>query len=435
MFFTYFILAVALACFHKYILAGILSIFAVGHISLLYVKTDFAISPFIIICYATLFFLCCIYLLYLYNKLLGGELDNIDRDSERQEEQLTTLINTDKGLKERNSQLERSLNEIVKIYEYVKKLGSTMNFSEAIEALETTLKSLTPFNNGKLILIENNDISKVYGLPSVPMPIVEAGTAHLREYEKRLTLKLLKNVQILLYEKDKLSPLGSLPPNIETLIALPLVVENQLVGIITLENIPLINIDKIHFITLQFAMEVKKTQLYEKVKELSTIDSLTQLYLRRHFMDLFTNELDRGYRQNQPLSFLMIDIDYFKRYNDEYGHLVGDLILKKVAGILKEKSREIDLLCRYGGDEFALALPRTVATDAHIVAERLRRAVNEYLFQIAKEQFQISVSIGISSCGPKDIQLDGISETLIDLADKALYQAKSKGRNRVVLSR
>lgn len=433
--FTYFILIVAIACFRKYTLAGALSIFAVCHVSLSYIRIGFAIPPLIIICLMFLFFLSCVYFLYLYNKSLGIELENIERETETQEEQLTALTHRDDNLKGKNSQLERSLNEIVKIYEYVKKLGSTMDFNEAIETLETTLKLLTPFSTGKLILVENNDISKVYKLPSSHLPINELDISNLKEFEKKLTFKLLKSPQILLYEKGKLSPLGNLPNNIETLITLPLVIENQLVGLLTLENIPLINIDKIHFITLQFAMEVKKTQLYEKVKELSTIDGLTQLYLRRHFMNLFINELDRGYRQNQPLSFLMIDIDYFKRYNDEYGHLAGDLVLKKVAGILKDKSREIDLLCRYGGDEFAFVLPRTIITNAHTVAERLRRTVNEYLFQVAKERFQISVSIGISSCNPKDMQLDSISETLIDLADKALYQAKSQGRNRVILSR
>lgn len=424
-----------LACFYKCVLTGILVFFAVCHITYLYIRIGSAISPFIIIGLVSLYFLCCVYLLYLYNRLLNMELENINGDLRRQEEQLNTLMNRSKNLRERNLQLERSFSEIVTIYEYVKKLGSTMDFDEAIETLKSTLKSLTPFSTGKLILIENNNISKIHSLSSDKGPYNIHDTSSLNEYEINLSLRLLKNTQTLFYEKDKLSPLGKFPNNIETLIALPLVVENQIVGIITLENIPLINIDKINFITIQFAMEVKKTQLYEKVKELSTIDSLTQLYLRRHFMNLFTNELDRGHRQNQPLSFLMIDIDYFKRYNDEYGHLVGDLILKKVAGILKEKSREIDLLCRYGGDEFALALPRTIIKDALIVAERLRRAINEYLFQIAKEQFQVSVSIGISSCNPKDMQLNGISETLIDLADRASYQAKSQGRNRLVLSK
>lgn len=383
----------------------------------------------------TIFFISilalCIYLIYLFNKSVRRELDNINADIIRQEEQLATITDKDKTLKDKNTQLESSLNEVVTIYEYVKKLGSTMDFSEAVETLEGALTNLWRFSYGKLILMEDQNISKTYEITSSKDLYRNLSISSLKEYEKKIVTEMLKNPQTFLYERTRLTPIGVLPNDIETLLALPLTVERQLVGIITLENIPLINIDKIHFIALQFAMEIKKTQLYEKVKELSTIDGLTQLYQRRHFTNLLANELDRGYRQNQPLSFLMIDVDYFKKYNDEYGHLVGDLILKRIAGILKERSREIDLLCRYGGDEFALALPRTILKDAYIVAERLRRAVNEYLFQVANEQFQVAISIGISSCNPKDMRLDGISETLIDLADKALYKAKSEGRNRV----
>lgn len=356
-------------------------------------------------------------------------MHSIDIDSQRHEEQLNLLTNKDKNLQERNKQLEQGLNETATIYEYVKKLGSTMDFGEAISTLENTLITLCPFSSGRLILMEGHNISKVFCLPSASTQELD-----LKEYERNLASRMLRNPQTLLYEKGKLSPLGTFPRNVETLLTLPLVVEKQLLGIITLENLPLTITNKIHFIALQFAMEVKKTQLYEKVKELSTIDGLTGLYLRRHFMELLSNELDRGYRQHQPLSFLMVDVDYFKRYNDEYGHLVGDLILKEIGRILKEKSREIDLLCRYGGDEFTLALPRTAIKDANIVAERLRRAVNEHLFHIAKEQFQVAISIGISSCNPRDMQLDGITQTIIDAADKALYQAKSQGRNRVVLA-
>lgn len=381
------------------------------------------------IAFLILIFLLCFYLVHLYNKSLRGELHCINIDSQRHEEQLNLLTNKDKNLQERNRQLEQGLNETATIYEYVKKLGSTMDFGEAISTLENTLITLCPFSSGRIILIEDRNISKVYCLPSTSSYEMD-----LKEYERNLVLRMLRNPQTLLYEKGKLSPLGTFPRNVETLLTLPLVVEKQLLGIITLENLPLTITDKIHFIALQFAMEVKKTQLYEKVKELSTIDGLTGLYLRRHFMELLSNELDRGYRQHQPLSFLMVDVDYFKRYNDEYGHLVGDLILKEIGRILKEKSREIDILCRYGGDEFTLALPRTAIKDANIVAERLRRAVNEHLFHIAKEQFQVAISIGVSSCNPRDMQLDGIAQTIIDAADKALYQAKSQGRNRVVLA-
>lgn len=371
-----------------------------------------------------------LWLMYKYNRLLQETFNEVQKDSVKIEEQLNLLVNKNRMLLERNNQLERSLNEIVTVYEYVKKLGSTMEFSEAVKTLKETLRLLIQFSGGKLIVLQDNNVLKTYEISSDNTIEVD----FLKKHEENIISKMIKSPQIFIYEKGRVGGLGTFPADISTLIGLPLIADKQLVAVIILENMHLNNIDKIQFITLQFAMEVKKTQLYEKVRQLSKVDSLTQLYLRRHFMNLLTNEIDRGYRQDQPMSFLMLDIDYFKKYNDEYGHLVGDLILKKIADILKEKSREIDLLCRYGGDEFALALPRTGVQDAFAVAERLRRAIGEYLFQISEDRFQVTISIGISSCNKKDMNKDGIAQILIDLADRALYQAKALGRNKVILN-
>jgi len=432
LFFIYFIVIIILAYFKKYSVSIVLSLVAICHISFGYAKQMFPVSPFMFFLLTSLFFGFCIYFLSRYNLSLQGELDQTQRDSQKKEEQFRALKDKDSFLLDRNAQLEKSLSEIVTIYEYVKKLSSTMEFIEAIKILNETMRSLVQFGNGKLIALENQEISKIYCIANDEID-KNIKISALKEYEKNIVSKIIKNPQIFIFEKGKLTTLGQFPSEINTLLALPLLVEKQIVAIIILENIQLANTDKIHFVALQFAMEVKKAQLYGKVKELSKIDSLTQLYLRRHFMSLLENELDRGYRQNQPMSFLMLDVDYFKRYNDEYGHLIGDLILKKVASVLRDKSREIDLLCRYGGDEFALALPRTNLQDAYTVAERLRRAVSEHLFHVAKEQFQITISIGITICDPKDMESEEIAEKIIDVADKALYEAKALGRNKVVV--
>jgi diguanylate cyclase (GGDEF)-like protein len=432
LFFAYFILIAVLACKSKNLFALFVCVIAPCHLTILYSKSMFPVSPFLSFVLVFFVLFSCLCLINKYNKLLQGELDEIQRDSQKMQEKLNVLKEKDAFLLSRNAQLEKSLNEIVTIYEYVKKLSSTMDFGEAVRTLEGTLRLLVQFSAGKLFVIENKDVSKIYCIQHE-----ESGRAleisGLGEYEKNIISKMVKNPQIIVYEKGKMTSLGRFPSEVETLIALPLLVEKQLVAVIVLENIQLSSTDKIHFITLQFAMEVKKAQLYGKVNELSKIDSLTHLYLRRHFMELLANELDRGCRQNQSMTFLMLDVDYFKKYNDEYGHLVGDLILKKVGGILKEKSREIDLLCRYGGDEFALALPRTNLQEAYTVAERLRRAVGEHLFHVAKEQFQITISVGITICEPEKMDQDKIADMIIDLADKALYEAKALGRNRVVV--
>lgn len=432
-FFIYLISITVMLFLRRYIAACVFAGISVCHMFILQNRHMPFGQAAVFSALVLLFDILYIFFVYKYNFLFREMLNKDEEDLRQLEGHLDSLSKKSKVLLERNSQLERSLNEITTVYDYVKRLGSTMEFNEAVDILKKTLSMLIQFSTGKLVILQDGGTSEVYGISSDGENTEKNDTFSLNKYEQGVISKVKNNQHVFIYEKNKLSSVGTFPGNIETLVAVPLIAEKQTVAVVIFENIQLNSIEKINFIMLQFSMEVKKTQLYEKVKELSKIDSLTQLYLRRHFMNLLDNEMDRGYRQNQYISFLMLDVDYFKRYNDEYGHLIGDLVLKKIAGILKDRSREIDLLCRYGGDEFALVLPRTTIQDAYSVAERLRRAVSEYLFQVAKEQFQVTVSIGVSACNPKDMRLDGIKETLIDYADKALYKAKSLGRNKVIL--
>ena len=341
----------------------------------------------------------------------------------------------EKNIRNNNKQLENNLKETFTIYEYVKNLNSILDFEEALKQLQKTLADLTTFSKGKLILINNNKVSDIHTLNyDQSINSQKLDLKSLSEFEKSLLKSLKNNPAIISFNKGQKTSFGELPHDLNTLVVIPLIIEKQLVSILVVEDLPIKNIDKIHFVTVQFALEVNKTMLFKLIKKHSIFDSLTQLYLRRHFLELLKNETDRCYRQKVPLSFLMIDIDYFKQYNDEYGHLVGDLILKRIADILRQKSRESDLLCRYGGDEFALALPRIVSDDALMIAERLRRGINEYLHKVTKEEFQVAVSIGIYTCQAQHMRDSDIVSKIIDSADSAMYRAKAQGRNKVVLT-
>lgn len=425
-----FIMVSIPAYFGKYKLAGIIATAALCYLSVLCSLVYPPLPFFLSLPLLGILFSGIIALLYLYNVSGHKQLAKLSASGSQQAEQLNSLENKNKILQAQNKKLEHSLAEIKNIYAYVTNLGSTMEFDEAIITLRNTLISLLDFAKGRLILIDNNKITNIFAIsPSGKLPANNRGIPC--EYEHTIVSQMVVNPQMLFYEKGKRSSLGILPANIANLLAIPLLAEKQLLGILTLENLDLIATDKIHFIALQFALEIKKTRLYEKVKALSIIDSLTQLYLRRHFMKLFNNELDRGHRRHLHVSFLMIDIDFFKKCNDEHGHLAGDLVLKEVAAILQEKSREGDLLCRYGGDEFALVLPTASLPEAAQVAERLRNTINKHPFQIGKT---ITVSIGVTVYNPADKYTDAAADTLIDHADKALYQAKTQGRNRVVIT-
>lgn len=171
----------------------------------------------------------------------------------------------------------------------------------------------------------------------------------------------------------------------------------------------------------------ERIELYDKLQELSTHDSLTEIYNRRHIMNKYIDEFSRSQKFNLDLAILMIDVDYFKKINDTYGHLCGDMVLYNVAVALKENIREIDFVARYGGEEFLAVLPETDKGSAIMVAERIRAKISAQHMQIFDERISVAVSIGVGSFPQNTLHADVLLET----ADKALYKAKENGRNRV----
>ena len=183
--------------------------------------------------------------------------------------------------------------------------------------------------------------------------------------------------------------------------------------------------DKAIILSHQFALAFRRVELYKEVEELAITDSLTSVHTRRHFLGRFEEELRRSTSRKIDLSVLMIDVDHFKSFNDQYGHLVGDQILHAIGAILKENIREIDFIGRYGGEEFCVILPVTDRYGANFAAERMRVAVEEAQIKAYDTTLKVTVSIGIAGF-PSDGKI--VSE-LIDKADWALYRAKKKGRN------
>ncbi|MGC9309276.1 MAG: GGDEF domain-containing protein [Candidatus Nanoarchaeia archaeon] len=157
--------------------------------------------------------------------------------------------------------------------------------------------------------------------------------------------------------------------------------------------------------------------------DLATKDEKTGIYNHRFFDNLFSIEIEKAKRGKQELSIIIIDIDFFKKFNDTYGHLVGDRILKELAQQLQSGLRKYDLLARFGGEEFFILLPETSKEKARKVASRLRRDLHKNK-QLKK--YNVTISLGVTSYKERDSK-----KRMIKRADKALYKAKSAGRNRV----
>ncbi|HGY56911.1 MAG TPA: diguanylate cyclase [Caldithrix abyssi] len=174
-------------------------------------------------------------------------------------------------------------------------------------------------------------------------------------------------------------------------------------------------------------------KLYHIREKQAMHDELTGVYNYRYFIQELERETNRTKRFNYPFSLLMIDVDYFKEFNDTHGHLEGDRVLKTIAAILKENIRTTDTVARYGGEEFTVILPHLTKEEAAQIAEKLRKKIEGFNFDLEKPSSQrcpITVSIGVAAL-PEDADN---SRELLMLADKALYKAKKSGRNKVCLS-
>jgi diguanylate cyclase (GGDEF)-like protein len=169
---------------------------------------------------------------------------------------------------------------------------------------------------------------------------------------------------------------------------------------------------------------------YQQIQRLATTDELTAVNNRRNFFQLGAQAFSQARRYQRPLAAVMIDIDHFKRVNDTHGHTVGDEVIETVARRLRAVIREVDVIGRYGGEEFALVLPETSGAAANLVAERLRHALQDQPVDTAKGPLTVTVSLGVAVMDPLDADLPAA----LKRADEALYEAKRQGRNSVVMA-
>jgi len=217
------------------------------------------------------------------------------------------------------------------------------------------------------------------------------------------------------------------------LISIPLHLGERYLGVLNLVMAPdaVFTGDEIRLLQTvgdQMSAAIERARLYENAELLATIDSLTSLFTRRHFFQLSQYEFDRAARYQYPVTILMIDIDYFKRVNDIYGHLIGDQVLQQISQCFRTILRASDIVGRYGGEEFVVLMPETNLANGRVIAERLRSLVTDHPFMTDKGEVSITISIGVAS---KEVGADLHLEQVLENADQALLQSKDQGRNKV----
>ena len=262
------------------------------------------------------------------------------------------------------------------------------------------------------------------------------------EIRKALSLKkpiIIKDAQkdpLMKEVRDIIAPIG-----IRSIIVIPVIFRDEVIGTLLLRTSRVGRTFTKREISLCItfanasANALYNAFLYErldrektKLERLAITDFLTGVYNIRYFYNRLEEEFSRTERYNLPLSCLMFDIDYFKRINDTYGHRVGDIVLREFAQFVKMHIRKSDVFARYGGEEFILLLPQTTLKGAIAEAERIRCAIKEHRFKAKREEFGITVSVGIARSPDKHIKN---YDDLINVADNALFKAKDKGRDQI----
>lgn len=350
-----------------------------------------------------------------------------------------------KGLLEaKNTEIERAnhelrahLKEMSALFQLNQAMTSTLELDILFERMLNVLKDL--IHCDRIVLFTYNPggeeliVRKTYGidqelLKGITFSLNEGITGKAALTKELIYVENLKTEERNLGYKGKSNSGGSM-------VAMPLVIKKRLAGVLNLHKTETSAFSKgelqlIQAIANQAAIAIDNSQLYEKARNLSNTDELTGLANRRHFQMILKREVAQAQRFHSHFSLIMADIDHFKNFNDTHGHLRGDIVLKKVADILLQNTRGIDLVGRFGGEEFIILLPKTDKEGARAAAEKLRACIMADTFSGEAESQPggtLTLSLGIAQypADSKDIY------ELLDLADRALYRAKEEGRNQV----
>ena len=379
---------------------------------------------------------------FIYLKNWNRKVNEVEQRKQLMFKEVKTLEERYQVRVESLKHLEQRVNSLVHLFEMARDFNECLNFSEMLSVIDQKISQELFFARGALILLSKQpNTTKPVGLCLAFGSEKSSYDDFLESFADECLKTITPTNQPIKFEtKDekessRFGPYGVRFP----LWLFPLSVERQLIALIVIEGGGRSDFQKFEVLASQLALQVKKICLYEAVKENSIVDGLTNVFVRRHFMERFQEELKRAFRYRFPLSVLMVDVDHFKSYNDKFGHLVGDKTLREVAQVIRENVRRVDVIGRYGGEEFAIVAPEIAKLQGQELAERIRSAVAKKRLRIYDEETQITVSIGISSF-PEDLSdkphsdfSEGCLSTLLEKADQALYKAKEEGRNRVVV--
>lgn len=329
--------------------------------------------------------------------------------------------------------LDRKLYETTILNDIASLSAALHDFRETVLSVFEILEKLFTYYAGSLLLLEEQQVFLYLNQPMAQESVEEVidqtfeiATGYAWE------MKDAPFTERIYLNEEKIAEGRQEKMHALSYTHIPLTAHKQVIGVLALAGPPTPAFRRdapaiLNLVSNEVTMILDNARLYEDAKLMAITDGLTRIYNHRFFQELFEKEFKRASRYNTVFSLIMLDIDYFKAINDTYGHLFGDEILRDIAALVKGCLRSMDILSRYGGEEFAILLPETDLDSGILTAERIRRTVESHAFSYTDgQEIRVTVSQGVTVYPSPGVES---RSDILSKADAALYEAKEAGRN------
>jgi len=365
---------------------------------------------------------------YIYEGYQVAEIETIEKD-------INTLIDKNRQLKLQTEAYQKKFSKFAILKDVTESLSSSLSLTEVANLITKNSFNIIAEADICLLFLVNEKRHKLVLASFQKKPEVkdikveEPDLFDVRIMNKKEPL-LIQDIKKD-YRFDYQIIQGKIRP-FRSLISTPLISKDRSIGVLRLDSrnqnvFDLEDLRLLNIVADLAAVAIENAKLFEETERLARTDSLTACYVQRYMRQLAEERIAEASESKDKVSFLMIDIDHFKRYNDKYGHIAGDIVLKETSALFRESFPKNAIVCRYGGEEFAVVLPKMTKKEATDLAEEMRKKIEKRVFYLRRQKTQVTISLGVATYNDDADNL----EELINKADKALYKAKEKGRNRV----
>lgn len=363
---------------------------------------------------------------------LGRKYAQLEEAKIERQKQYDELVEINARLEEANKKLNESLAEFFTLQQVSEAISSIFDMDELLGFVNDIIIGVMGASASSIILYNGNrlkvKLSSIKNAKERAILTDNINNSFLKDAIEKGESIIDNSVNPDNYEFTR-------GRNVKSLLCVPLQIKGTKHGLILIEhNIPDAfqdsNIHLLEIITQQISIAIDNARLYKQLQDYGNTDGLTQVYNRIYFQKCLKEELKQAKNEGYDVSVVLYDIDDFKKFNDTYGHLFGDLVLKSIAGLVKKSIRKNDIVARFGGEEFVIMFPYTNAESAYEKAEALRWKISNLVVTDKEYSASVTVSMGVSSF-PEHADTEDL---LLKSADAALYRAKRKGKNCVVIA-